>query len=56
LYFFSEVQQQSQNAGLFATIPSNVKSNVFNLNPKSSVKANGFFCMSAVSSRSVVIP
>ena len=56
LYFFSEVQQQSQNAGLFATIPSNVKSNVFNLNPKSTVKANGFFCMSAVSSRSVVIP
>jgi hypothetical protein len=56
LYFFSEVQQQLQNAGLFATIPANVKSNVFNLNPKSSVKANGFFCMSAVSSRSVVIP
>jgi hypothetical protein len=56
LYFFSEVQQQLQNAGLFATIPANVKSNVFNLNPQSSVKANGFFCMSAVSSRSVVIP
>lgn len=56
LYFFTEVQQQLQNAGLFATIPANVKSNVFNLNPKSTVKANGFFCMSAVSSGNIVIP
>ncbi|MBU6325054.1 MAG: DUF4249 family protein [Bacteroidetes bacterium] len=56
LYFFTEVRQQLQNAGLFATIPANVKSNVFNLNPKSTVKANGFFCMSAVSSGSIVIP
>jgi hypothetical protein len=56
LYFFAEVQQQLLNAGLFATIPANVKSNVFNLNTKSPVKANGFFCMSAVSSESIVIP
>lgn len=56
LYFFTEVQQQLQNAGLFATIPANVKTNIFNLNASSKVKANGFFCMSAVHSGTIIIP
>jgi len=56
LYFFTEIRAQSQNQGLFATIPSNVKSNIFNLNRQSPVKAVGFFCVSATNSIEKVIP
>jgi hypothetical protein len=56
LYFFTEIRAQAQNAGLFATIPSNVKSNIFNLNPRSTIKANGFFCVSATNVVERVIP
>jgi hypothetical protein len=56
LYFFTEVRTQLQNQGLFATIPANVKSNLFNINPNSKIRANGFFNMSATSSLERVIP
>lgn len=47
-YFLSQVRQESNNAGLFATPPANIFTNVENRDPKGR-KALGFFGASAVS-------
>lgn len=53
--FLFQVRQESTNAGIFATPPANIPSNMFNLNTKSTKKAIGFFCVSGVSTFSTVI-
>lgn len=47
-YFLQQVQQESANGGIFATAPSNIRTNVVNTNP-AGPKALGFFGASAVS-------
>jgi len=49
-FFFGNVTQQTNNGGLFATPPANVGTNIKNTDPKSSVKAVGFFNVAMVSS------
>lgn len=49
-YYLQLIRQESTNGGIFSTPPANVPTNIINLNEKSSVKALGFFGMSAVSS------
>jgi hypothetical protein len=52
-YFFTELQAQINNAGLFAQPPSNVRTNVKNKNPKGP-PAQGYFGASGLSSYEVV--
>ena len=47
-FFLFQVQQESQNGGIFATPPANIPTNVINRNPNGR-KAVGFFGGSAVS-------
>jgi hypothetical protein len=47
-YFLQQVQEESANGGIFATAPSNIRTNVVNTNP-GGPKALGFFGGSAVS-------
>lgn len=54
-FFLQEVQTQSTNAGLFATPPANVSTNILNTNPSSKTKAVGFFNMAAVSTGGIRI-
>lgn len=44
-----DVFSQTNNGGLFATPPYNVRTNLKNRNPQSKTKAYGFFCTSAIS-------
>lgn len=44
-----DVFSQSNNGGLFATPPYNVRTNIKNRNPQSKTKAYGYFCTSAAS-------
>jgi Domain of unknown function (DUF4249) len=53
-YFLSQVRQESNNAGLFATPPANIFTNVQNRDPKGR-QALGFFGASAVSTFETVI-
>lgn len=53
-YFLREAQAQISNQGLFATPPANVRTNVRNTNPNGP-KPVGFFCVSAISAKEVVI-
>ncbi|MFN4145072.1 MAG: DUF4249 domain-containing protein [Runella sp.] len=53
-FFLNQVRQESNNAGLFATIPANIPTNIQNRDPKGR-KALGYFGASAVSSAEVVI-
>lgn len=48
-YFLFQVRQESSNAGIFATPPANIPTNIFNLNPTSTEKAIGFFSISSIS-------
>lgn len=48
--YLSEIQTQINNRGIFATTPSNVSSNIINMNPFSSAKATGHFIGSLVES------
>lgn len=52
--FYMELQQQIFNGGLFASPPTNVRTNVFNKDPKGK-KAVGWFGGAAVSTREVTI-
>jgi hypothetical protein len=54
-YFLQLVRQESSNGGIFATIPSNIPSNIQNRNTKSTKKPLGFFAVSAVSKLETVI-
>ncbi len=55
-YFLQETTIQTQNGGLFATPPSNVKSNILNYNTSSKKKANGFFVACSLKKATVTIP
>lgn len=48
-YYLIEVGDQLQNGGLFARPPSNVRTNIINVNTASKKKAVGFFNVAAVS-------
>lgn len=50
LFFLQQIQAEVNNGGLFATPPTNVRTNVFNINPNSEEAAVGHFCISEVSS------
>ena len=53
-YFLNQVRQESNNAGLFATPPSNILTNIQNVNANGR-KPIGFFGASAVSVFQTVI-
>lgn len=53
--FFEEAIEQINNGGLFASPPSNVRSNVFNVNPNSSIVPVGLFGAGGISRRDIVI-
>lgn len=53
--FLNEVLTQTDNGGLFATPPANVRSNVRNLNTSSTKKAVGYFAGYTVRTDSLVI-
>ena len=56
-YFFMQlIQNESFNGGLFATPPSAIPTNIFNLNQKKKTPLAGFFCMSSVRYARRVIP
>ena len=46
--FFSAVETQTNNGGLFSTPPSNVKSNIRNANGLSQNEVLGAFCISSI--------
>ncbi|MFZ9754688.1 MAG: DUF4249 domain-containing protein [Bacteroidia bacterium] len=46
-YWFLLVQNENFNGGLFATPPSNIPTNIVNINPNKKSKLAGFFCMTA---------
>jgi len=54
-YFLQLVVATSQTGGIFATAPSNIPTNIQNLNEKSKKKVLGFFAVSAVSSLTTTI-
>lgn len=54
-FFLFQVRQESANAGIFATPPANIPTNIFNRNPASNKTAIGFFGVSSVSKFSTVI-
>jgi hypothetical protein len=53
-YFIQQVQEQSNNGGLFATPLANIKSNVSNADPNGR-KPLGYFGASAVSRMETII-
>ncbi len=53
-FFLGQIRQESNNAGLFATPPSNIVTNIQNVNPTGR-KPIGFFGSSAISSMQAVI-
>jgi hypothetical protein len=54
-YFLQLVRTESTSAGIFATAPSNIPTNIQNLDEKNKKKVLGFFAVSAVSSLEAVI-
>ncbi|MBX2840963.1 MAG: DUF4249 domain-containing protein [Flammeovirgaceae bacterium] len=42
-YFFAELSEQTDNGGMFAVPPSNVRTNIFNKNPKQGLEVVGYF-------------
>jgi hypothetical protein len=55
-YYLNQVYNESLNQGLFATPPSNIPTNIFSYDPSKRVPLAGFFCMSAVSRKVLVMP
>ena len=49
-FFLQEMDVQLNNGGLFAVPVSNVRTNIQNINPNSSIQAVGYFGTTAVSS------
>lgn len=54
-YYLLQLRQESSNGGIFATPLSNIPTNIFNLDNKSTKKALGAFIVSKVSSFETVI-
>lgn len=52
-FYLSEVQQQTTNAGLFATPPTNVSTNIKNSNPNATTKAVGWFNVGMLTSNGI---
>jgi hypothetical protein len=55
LFFLQQISNEVNNGGLFATPPTNVRTNVFNINPEADNVAVGHFCISAVSRATSVL-
>lgn len=53
-YFYDEVFNQTSGGGLFADPPANVRTNIFNKNPKGTA-ATGYFFGSAVSEMEIIV-
>jgi len=53
--FYTALETQITNDGLFASPAANVPTNIINTNPKSTNTAVGWFSASAISSKSVII-
>jgi hypothetical protein len=53
-YYFTEMKIQVDNGGMFSNPPSNIRTNIQNMNPASSKKAVGYFGASAVRSKEIV--
>ncbi len=53
--YLNRVQVQQQNGGLFANPPSNVSTNIININPQSKIQALGWFCVSSRISKTVTV-
>lgn len=54
-FFYQELSTQVNNQGIFANAPSNIRTNVLNVNPNSGKKAVGYFIGSAISSKEGVV-
>lgn len=54
-YFLFQVRQESSNAGIFATPPANIPTNIVNRNSSSKKTAIGFFGVSTVSTFKTII-
>lgn len=54
-YWLNLIRNENQNGGLFATPPSNIGTNMFPFNPAKKRGLAGFFCVSAVSRRVIVV-
>lgn len=54
-YFLNQVQAETNNGGIFSTPPSNVPTNIINMNPDSKEKAVGAFIVSRVTRYSAFI-
>lgn len=54
-FFLFQVRQESANAGIFATPPANIPTNIFNRNSSSAKTAIGLFGVASVSKFSTVI-
>lgn len=53
-YYFSEIREQINNQGLFATPTANIRTNIINTNG-SGTKAQGWFCASALSRKVAIV-
>lgn len=52
-YFYTELQVQLNNGGLFAQPPANVRTNIVNITPGSEMKTTGYFLVRAKSGKGV---
>ncbi len=55
-YYINQIFSENQNGGLFATPPINIGTNIFNFNSKKKRAVGGFFSISDVSRKVVVMP
>lgn len=54
-YWLQLIRNENQNGGLFATPPSSIGTNIFHFNPSKKANTAGFFCISAVSRKVIVV-
>ena len=54
-YFYSELQVQVNNGGLFSQPPANVRTNFVNVSPGSKKRTSGYFFLRNVTSASTVL-
>lgn len=55
-YYLNLIIQENVNGGLFATPPANIGTNIFNLNRNKKRALGGFFSMSDVSRKEIILP
>jgi hypothetical protein len=54
-YFFTELQVQLNNGGLFSQPPANVRTNFKNITPSSKTRTSGYFFLRSVTKKSMVM-